>query len=235
MVGVHRTHSKFIVTTVMGAVPLALTLRTWLDHMVAVLLNSVYWYVLCCFCIQRSNSLEPVDLDKASYLSLSGLLDEQVAMFNFCSHKEFSYDLIPGTLQFSYEISKVQLKMLQMTSLGAQQTVTVHCKNLGLAADELTFQSFKRGVQFSMGTRLAPKVISDGCGVSWNAAVRILTFLYNYYITLPQALNSKETRSVFSFDTKRPVELPITDVNLWLGSQSGEAVGVELGPVCFTR
>ena len=41
--------------------------------------------------------------------------------------------------------------------------------------------------------------------------------------------------SVFSFNTNRPVQLPITDVNLQLSRQTGVGVGVELGPVCFMR
>ena len=41
--------------------------------------------------------------------------------------------------------------------------------------------------------------------------------------------------SVFNFNTNRPVQLPITDINLPLSRQTGVGVGVELGPVCFMR
>ena len=42
--------------------------------------------------------------------------------------------------------------------------------------------------------------------------------------------------SVFSFATEKPTQLPIMDVNVWLGRDSvREAMAVELGPVCFTH
>jgi len=62
--------------------------------------------------------------------------------------------------QFSYTISKVQLKMLQITSLRAQQTVTIHCKNLGLGQKEPAFRGFRKG------TSMQPEVVSSGCVVS---------------------------------------------------------------------
>ena len=40
---------------------------------------------------------------------------------------------------------------------------------------------------------------------------------------------------MYSFSTNKPVQLPVTDVDMWLGSQNGEAMGMELGPVCFSR
>jgi len=62
--------------------------------------------------------------------------------------------------QFLYTISKVQLKMLQITSLRAQQTVTIHCKNLGLGQKEPAFRGFRKG------TSMQPEVVSSGCVVS---------------------------------------------------------------------
>lgn len=63
-------------------------------------------------------------------------------------------------MQLTYAINKVQLKMLQITSHTAQQTVTIKCKNLQLGSNQPKFTGgFKRA-------SLAPQVLSNGCDVS---------------------------------------------------------------------
>lgn len=138
--------------------------------------------------------------------------------------------------QFLYAISKVQLKMLQLSSLNAEQTVTIRCKNVGLSLGEMNFKGFKRGTQFSSESGRVPEVISDGCAVSGCFQIgKVEWDVVTIGIPLLQAISDKENNSVFTFRTKRPVELPITDIHLQLGRQTGEAVGVEFGPVCYNR
>lgn len=62
------------------------------------------------------------------------------------------------SLQFKYDINKVQLKMLQITSHEAQQRVTIRCKNL--AIDQPKFRGFKKG------THLTAEILQSGCEVS---------------------------------------------------------------------
>ena len=52
---------------------------------------------------------------------------------------------------------------------------------------------------------------------------------------LMQESSSSEATSVFSFSTSKPMQLPVMDVDMWLGRRGNEVVGVELGPVCFHR
>lgn len=63
-------------------------------------------------------------------------------------------------MQLTYAINKVQLKMLQITSHTAQQTVSIKCKNLQLGSHQPKFTGgFKKA-------SLAPQVLSNGCDVS---------------------------------------------------------------------
>jgi hypothetical protein len=141
----------------------------------------------CATCIDAnewSNSLETADLSEKTYQSISTAFDKQ----------------------FKYNINKVQLKMLQITSRHAEQALTVHCRNLVFEDQELLFHSMKPG------SFITPHTFSDGCST-------------------PSAGGS----SNFMFNTNRPRQLPVTDISLWLGSGSNEAIGVEFGPVCFSR
>ena len=52
---------------------------------------------------------------------------------------------------------------------------------------------------------------------------------------LLQESTSSKSSSVYSFSTTKPRQLPVTDVKMWLGRDSNEAIGVELGPVCFSH
>ena len=63
------------------------------------------------------------------------------------------------SFQLSYAINKVQLKMLQITSHTAQQTVTVRCKNLQLSNHQPLFTGFRK-------SKLAPETTASGCNVS---------------------------------------------------------------------
>lgn len=139
----------------------------------------------CATCIDSKDwNAGPVDVSKESYWSLSNLF---------------------GKLR--YAINKVQLKMLQITSHTAQQTVTIKCQNLQLGNHQPKFAGgFKKA-------SLAPQVLSNGCDES----------------------SSSEATSVFSFSTSKPMQLPVTDVDMWLGGHGNEVMGVELGPVCFHR
>ena len=152
--------------------------------------------------------------------------------------------------QIKYGINKVQLKMLQITSRRAEQALTIHCKNLAFVDEQLTFRGFKSG------TTLRARSLKNGCSVSTS----ILSFLHrdilaiimialllrrhscNYYNSVAcidffpsQEATSLPASSRFNFHTKRPQQLPVTDISLWLGSDSSEALAVELGPVCFSR
>lgn len=71
-------------------------------------------------------------------------------------------DSIPFPLvsvQFMYSITKAQLKMLQVTSDKAQQTVTIQCRNVETANNPASFIGFRRGIQ------LKPHTLSNGCEV----------------------------------------------------------------------
>lgn len=132
-------------------------------------------------------------------------------------------------LQVKYNIKKVQLKMLQITSRHAEQAVTVRCKNLAFKDRELKFHTMKSG------SSIKPHSFSDGCSVSLNISTftrRLFTFVAHI---IQQMASSAGASSSFMFDTKRPRQLPVTDISLWLGSSSNEAMAVEFGPVCFSR
>ena len=62
-------------------------------------------------------------------------------------------------LQFASTISKVQLKMLQITSHVAEQSLTLRCRNLDTLTKHPTFKGF--------GKRAAvtPELLSNGCKV----------------------------------------------------------------------
>ena len=47
--------------------------------------------------------------------------------------------------------------------------------------------------------------------------------------------SSTGAHSNYMFNTNRPQKLPVTDVSLWLGGTSGEAVAIDFGAVCFSR
>ena len=63
-------------------------------------------------------------------------------------------------LQIKYDINKVQLKMLQITSRHAEQAVTVHCRNIAFSGKELKFHSMKPG------SPIRPQTSNNGCSVS---------------------------------------------------------------------
>ena len=63
------------------------------------------------------------------------------------------------SVQFTYSITKAQLKMLQVTSDKAQQTVTIQCRNVETANNPASFTGFRRGIQ------LKPRTLSNGCEV----------------------------------------------------------------------
>ena len=77
--------------------------------------------------------------------------------------------LLPFPLQFTYSVSKAQLKMLQVTSNQAQQTVTIQCRNVGTSSNPASFTGFRRGV------RLHPNTLSNGCEV-----MRFMTCIFIY-------------------------------------------------------
>jgi hypothetical protein len=122
--------------------------------------------------------------------------------------EEREYELITSVFgkKVGYNINKVQLKMLQITSRRAEQTVTVRCKNLAFSDDGLKFHSMKSG------SSIKPRTFTNGCSEASSAGA-----------------------SNYMFNTQRPRQLPVTDISLWLGSGSNEAMAVEFGPVCFSR
>lgn len=80
-------------------------------------------------------------------------------------------------IQVKYNINKVQLKMLQITSQHAEQAVTVHCKNLAFKDRELMFHTMKSG------SSIKPHSFSDGCSVSLNTSAfftRLFSFCYDF-------------------------------------------------------
>jgi hypothetical protein len=112
---------------------------------------------------------------------------------------------------FLYNINPVQLKLLQISSLFAEQRVTIHCKALKLSA---SFSGYKKGTVFTSDKHSQnPKLINDGCSMAL----------------------SERSSSTYDFKTNRPAQLPVVDVGLWLTGQQNEAVGIELGPVCYSR
>ena len=120
-------------------------------------MNNFYGYIF----LQNAGA---VDVSKESYWSLSNLFGKVQA-----NVEEFSYLRMHSNIiiilifflymQLTYAINKVQLKMLQITSHTAQQTVTIKCKNLQLGSHQPKFTGFKK-------TSLAPEVLSNGCDVN---------------------------------------------------------------------
>ena len=126
-----------------------------------------------------------------------------------------------------YDINKVQLKMLQITSRHAEQQVNIRCHNLAFDNRDVMFHTMKAG------SSISPQVYSNGCSVSC-----VFKKTHHHSVFMP-LLNAQEASSAsasnFMFTTKRPRQLPVTDISLWLGSGSDEAMAVEFGPVCFSR
>ena len=119
----------------------------------------MYLCLPLCLLIQ---GVGPIDVSKESYWSLSNLFGKVPANIKKSSNESVKSCFIFLSLQLTYAINKVQLKMLQITSHTAQQTVTVKCKNLQLGSHQPKFTGgFKK-------TRLAPQVLSSGCDVSFN-------------------------------------------------------------------
>lgn len=129
--------------------------------------------------------------------------------------------------QVKYNINKVQLKMLQITSRHAEQAVTVHCKNLAFKDRELMFHTMKSG------SFIKPHTFSDGCSVSQNTDAFLIRSFPS--LSFQQMSSSAGASSNIMLKTKRPRQLPVTDISLWLGSSGEEAMAVEFGPVCFSR
>lgn len=68
-----------------------------------------------------------------------------------------------------YDINKVQLKMLQITSRHAEQHVTIRCHNLAFDDRDVMFHTMKAG------SSISPQVFSSGCSVS---CIECITSLY---------------------------------------------------------
>lgn len=102
--------------------------------------------------------LKAVSVSSESYWSLSNLygqvwMDSSIVWFgDFCC-------ILHSSFQFSSAISKVQLKMLQITSRSAQQSISIRCRNLETEGKHPTFKGFSRGVQ------VTPQLLSNGCKV----------------------------------------------------------------------
>ena len=77
-----------------------------------------------------------------------------------CLLLQLDIHLFPSSMQVKYDINKVQLKMLQITSRRAEQAITIRCKNLAFVDGQLTFHGFKSG------TTIRPNNINNGCLVS---------------------------------------------------------------------
>ena len=58
---------------------------------------------------------------------------------------------------------------------------------------------------------------------------------FDYYFLILQSLTVNRSSSVYSFTTRRPLHLPIVDAGLTLAGDSSVSIGMELGPVCFSR
>lgn len=68
-------------------------------------------------------------------------------------------------IQFSYEINIVQLKLLQMSSLQANQRVTMHCQ--GMTELRVSFSGFKRGSLFRSSEHSnSVSLVHNSCSVS---------------------------------------------------------------------
>lgn len=72
-------------------------------------------------------------------------------------------------MKVKYDINKVQLKMLQITSRHAEQEVTVHCRNIAFNKNDLVFHSMKSG------SSIMPRTYSDGCSVSHKLTINFLS------------------------------------------------------------
>ena len=81
------------------------------------------------------------------------------------------------------------------------------------------------------GSFVTPKKHSDGCSVSQLTHSQVA---FNDYFVIQEASTSGGI-SNFKFNTQRPRQLPVTDISLWLGSGSNEAMAIDFGPVCFSR
>ena len=78
----------------------------------------------------------------------------------------------PISPQITYNINKVQLKMLQITSRHAEQALTVHCRNFVFEDQELLFHGMKPG------SFITPQTFSDGCTVSCHNRKSPTTIMY---------------------------------------------------------
>ena len=58
--------------------------------------------------------------------------------------------------------------MLQITSIHAEQRVTVLCRSLAIRP---FFTGYKQGTIFTLGDGLAPEVVHNGCSVSWGTGI----------------------------------------------------------------
>ena len=115
------------------------------------------------FALQHLKSLSSVDVSSESYWSLSSLYGQVymralLCTLMWCLQSGDTVSFFSCT-QFTYGISKVQLKMLQITSRSAQQKLTIRCRNIALSNKLPTFKGFSRK------TDLTPTVMSNGCKV----------------------------------------------------------------------
>jgi len=134
------------------------------------------------------------------------------------AQKWFGEDLELATMK--YEAAESQLTYLGHLSKAAYQTVTYHCKN-SVAWLDASSNNHKKAMKFkgmngqlfdsNSAKRFQPRKVEDGCSTR----------------------NNGWAKSVFTFEARKIVHLPIMDFAVADAAGKESRFGLEVGPVCF--
>lgn len=119
--------------------------------------------------------------------------------------------ITPAKLEIN--VGRVQLNFLQLLSLGAEQSVTVHCFNISVWSPAHGLPPSQRAVRFRGwgGVLLEPTVLEDTC---WQK-------------------DGQWHQVRFQFRVTDPALLPVTHIANLPEATSVSRYHLEVGPVCF--
>jgi len=135
-------------------------------------------------------------------------------------HMWFSAD-IQGGAMFSYKFDPVQMTFLKLLSKRASQNVTYHCKN-SIAYYDARERTYDKAVKLLTANDL--ELTAKGQA----------NFRYTVQEDGCKTKTSSWSKTVISYETEKAERLPILDIAPYDLGRSNQAMGIDIGPVCFS-